>query len=415
MPCANGASPVSQKGSTTRRSNARRTLSEKPSFRYRLAPGGTKRLLAFDGGGIRGLIALEIAGRLESLLRDELGAGKEFVLADYFDYIAGTSTGAIIATCLSLGYSVEQVRNFYLEGAAAMFRRAPFLKQLYYRNVGTNLTARLQELMASADGTPLTLGDESLRTLLLVIMKNATTNSPWPLSNNPAAIYNDRAQAGCNLDLPLWKILRASTAAPTFFPPEDVTVGGQRFVFVDGAVSVYNNPAFLLFLMATLPEYRLRWETGEDKMLLVSIGTGSTGLAAPTLRGSQMNLLYSARSVPLALLDASQSEQDVLCRIFGRCRYGEPIDTEIGDFMQSDEAYASDGGPFAPKKFTYMRYNPNITPEGLADLGLSGIRSADVQEMDSPNHLADLIAVGKAFASKVELSQFGAFPVGTVR
>ena len=389
-------------------------MSVKTRFRDRLAPGGTKRLLAFDGGGIRGLIALEIAGRLETLLRDELGAGKEFVLADYFDYIAGTSTGAIIATCLSMGYSVEQVRNFYLEGAAAMFRRASFLKQLYYRNVGTNLTARLQELLASPDGTPLKLGDESLRTLLLVIMKNATTNSPWPLSNNPAAIYNDRAHAGCNLELPLWKIVRASTAAPTFFPPEDVTVGGERFVFVDGAVSVYNNPAFLLFLMATLPEYRLRWETGEEKMLLVSIGTGSTGLASPTLKGSQMNLLYNARSVPLALLDACQSEQDVLCRIFGRCRYGEPIDTEIGDFIQSDDAFGIDGGPFAPKKFTYMRYNPNISPMGLAELGVSGIRSQDVEEMDSPDHLADLVAVGKAFASRVSLSQFGAFPIGTV-
>ena len=391
-------------------------MAVKSSFRDRLAPDGAKRLLAFDGGGIRGLIALELAGRLESLLREKLGAGDDFVLADYFDYIAGTSTGAIIATCLSLGYSVDQVRNFYLEGAKAMFRRASFLKQFYYRNVGTNLTARLQELLRNPDGSPFTLGDDALRTLLLVIMKNATTNSPWPLSNNPAAMYNDRNQPGCNLDLPLWKIVRASTAAPTFFPPEDVTVGGERFVFVDGAVSVYNNPAFLLFIMATLPQYRLRWPTGEDKMLLVSIGTGAISGASPTLRASQMNLLYNARSVPLALLDAAQSEQDVLCRIFGRCRYGEPIDTEIGDFVESDEAHlSSGGGPFAPKKFTYMRYNPNIGPEGLAELGLPEIRSEHVQEMDSPDHLAELAAVGKAYAARIDLSQFGAFPVGTAR
>jgi hypothetical protein len=390
-------------------------LASKPSFHDRLAPGGTKRLLALDGGGIRGLIALEIAGRLETLLRERLGAGPDFVLADYFDYIAGTSTGAIIATCLSLGFSVAKVRDFYLEGAAAMFRRASLLKQFYYRNVGTNLTARLQEVFRDAAGTPFTLGDDALRTLLLVVMKNATTNSPWPLSNNPAAMYNDRSQAGCNLDLPLWKIVRASTAAPTFFPPEDVMVGGQRFVFVDGAVSVYNNPAFLLFIMATLPQYRLHWPTGEDTMLLVSIGTGSTGGAAPELRGSQMSLLYNARSVPLALLDAAQSEQDVLCRIFGRCRHGEPIDTEIGDFVDSDEAFALGGGPFAPKKFTYMRYNPNISQQGLAELGLSGLRSANVEAMDSPDHLDDLIAVGKAYASRVDLAQFGAFPIGTAR
>jgi len=388
----------------------------KPSFRDRLAPDGAKRLLAFDGGGIRGLISLEVAARLESVLREKLDAGPDFVLADYFDYIAGTSTGAIIATCLSLGYTVDQVRNFYLEGAKAMFRRASFFKQFYYRNVGTNLTTRLQELLRDEHGDLLKLGDDALRTLLLVIMKNATTNSPWPISNNPAAMYNDRLQPGCNLDLPLWKLVRASTAAPTFFPPEDVTVGGERFVFVDGAVSVYNNPAFLLFLMATLPQYRLGWATGEDKMLLISIGTGAISGATPSLRASQMNLLYNARTVPLALLDAAQSEQDVLCRIFGRCRHGEPIDTEIGDFIDSDESYAtSGGGPFGPKKFTYMRYNPNVGPEGLAELGLPEVSSAHVQEMDSPDHLAELAAVGTAYARKIDLSQFGAFPVGTTR
>jgi hypothetical protein len=390
-------------------------LSPKLSLRDRLAPGGRKRLLAFDGGGIRGLISLEIVGRLETVLREALSAGDDFVLADYFDYFGGTSTGAIIATCLSLGYSVEKVRNFYLEGAKTMFRRAPLLKQLYYRNVVTSFTARLQEVLVSADGAELTLGDDALRTLLLVVVKNATTNSPWPLSNNPAAMYNDRTQAGCNLDLPLWKIVRASTAAPTYFPPEDVTVGGQRFVFVDGAVSVYNNPAFLLFLMATLPEYRLGWETGEDKLLLISVGSGSISGATPTLKGSQMTLLYNAKSVPAALLDAAKREQDTLCRIVGRCRFGDPIDSEIGDFIANDEAFSRDGGPFAPKKFSYVRYDPNITADGLAALGLSQIPPAHVQAMDNADHLPELIAVGQAYASKLDLAHFGAFPVGSAR
>lgn len=388
----------------------------RPTFRDRLAPGGTKRLLSLDGGGIRGLISLEILGRLETLLRDALGAPDDFVLADYFDYVAGTSTGAIIATCLSLGYSVAQIRDFYLEGAQAMFRRAPLIKQLYYRNVGTNLTARLQELFRRPDGAPVTLGDDDLRTLLLVVMKNATTNSPWPLSNNPRAKYNDREHPGCNLDLPLWKIVRASTAAPTFFPPEDVTVGGERFVFVDGAISVYNNPAFLLFMMATLPEYRLNWEADENRMLLVSVGTGALGGADPNLKASQMTVLYHARSVPAALLDASQTEQDLLCRVVGRCRFGDPLDTELGDMVHRNGALASDGaGPFGARKFTYLRYNPVVTREGLAELGLSGIRPEHVQEMDSPNYLAELIQVGSAYAQRVDLSQFGTFPVGSAR
>jgi patatin-like phospholipase/acyl hydrolase len=385
------------------------------SFKNRLAPGGTKRLLACDGGGIRGLISLEILGRLEALLREALGAGDDFVLGDYFDYVGGTSTGAIIATCIALGFSIDRIRKFYIESGKKMFRRAPFFKQFYYKDIATNLTAQLREVLRHEDGTELTLGDERLRTLLLVVMRNATTSSPWPLSNNPAAKYNDRAQSGCNLDLPLWKIVRASTAAPTFFPPEDVTIGDTRYVFVDGGITMYNNPAFLLFLMATLPEYRLDWETGEDKMLLVSVGTGAISGASPNLKASQMTLLYNAKTVPAALMDASQNEQDMLCRIVGRCRFGEVIDTEVGSLIQTGEDAARDGGPFAPKKFTYMRYNPDLSAEGLARLGLTTVKPDHVQQIDSPDFFDELMAVGRAYARNVDLAQFGAFPLGSAR
>ena len=57
----------------------------------------------------------------------------------------------------------------------------------------------------------------------MMVMRNHSTDSPWPVSNNPYAKYNDRSRDDCNLDLPLWQLVRASTAAPTYFPPEVVT------------------------------------------------------------------------------------------------------------------------------------------------------------------------------------------------
>ena len=59
------------------------------------------KLLALDGGGIRGLITIEVLAELERVLQQALGKDDKFVLADYFDYVAGTSTGAVIATCLA--------------------------------------------------------------------------------------------------------------------------------------------------------------------------------------------------------------------------------------------------------------------------------------------------------------------------
>ncbi len=73
----------------------------------KLARQGPRKLLALDGGGIRGLITIEVLAELERVLREESDAGEEFVLADYFDYVAGTSTGAVIATCLSVGISTS--------------------------------------------------------------------------------------------------------------------------------------------------------------------------------------------------------------------------------------------------------------------------------------------------------------------
>ena len=57
------------------------------------------------------MIAVEVLGAIETLLREKLKKGPDFVLADYFDLIAGTSTGAIIATCVSLGMPVAQIRE----------------------------------------------------------------------------------------------------------------------------------------------------------------------------------------------------------------------------------------------------------------------------------------------------------------
>ena len=65
----------------------------------RIERSGPKKLLAIDGGGIRGVLALEVLQKIEDLLKAKSGTA-DFRLADYFDYIAGTSTGGIIAAGL---------------------------------------------------------------------------------------------------------------------------------------------------------------------------------------------------------------------------------------------------------------------------------------------------------------------------
>ena len=68
---------------------------------------GPKRILALDGGGLRGIVSLAFLKRIEALLKERHGDDPDFRLCHYFDLIAGTSTGAIIAAGLAVGMSVD--------------------------------------------------------------------------------------------------------------------------------------------------------------------------------------------------------------------------------------------------------------------------------------------------------------------
>jgi hypothetical protein len=374
----------------------------------RIDAPGQKRLLTLDGGGIRGLITIEVLAHVEETLRAlyprERWAGDDFRLSDYFDYVAGTSTGAIIATCVSLGMSVTEIRRFYHANGVAMFDKASLLRRFRYKFEDHALSEKLREVLdqhrpeterrdSSGRERHLTLGSAALRTLLLVVMRNATSDSPWPVSNNPRALYNNRARADCNLDLPLWQLVRASTAAPVYFPPEEITLGTRSFLFVDGGITPYNNPSFLAFLMSTVGAYRLNWQTGADNMLIVSIGTGTNPNANAGLAADDMNLLYNAGTIPSALMFASLNEQDMLCRAFSRCRHGSRLDAEVESMiLKADEEQRAP----LPRLFTYMRYNAELTRKGLDELELGDVVPKHVQALDSVEYMDDLTRVGQA-------------------
>ena len=378
----------------------------------RMTAKGPKKILALDGGGIRGMMTVEILAAIEGLLRDRQPPATRdaFVLADYFDFVAGTSTGAILAACIAMGMSTSKIREFYLQSGADMFDKASLLKKWKYQYNDGGLANKLKQEL----GADTTLGSDRLRTILMMVMRNASTDSHWPIWNNPKAKYNLRVRENgsprndCNLDIPLWQLVRASTAAPTFFPPEVVTFAQgtpdeYRFIFVDGGITTYNNPAFQAFIMATTEPYQVNWPTGEDKMLLVSIGTGTNPNANKDLGPDEMNLMYHATSVPSALMFAALNEQDCLCRVFGKCLVGDPLDREVGDLIGKQ-------GPVSPKLFTYLRYNAELSEKGLAALGLSQIKPEDVQQLDSTDHIEALQKIGLAVAiHKLSAEHFKGF------
>lgn len=360
-------------------------------------PSGRARLLSFDGGGIRGLFALQVAKRIETLLREK-HARPDLVLSDHFHYIGGTSTGAIIAAFLSWGLPVDRIVELYQENAVAMFQKSGWTQRFTsHRFVAEGLSAFLQKFFVEDDGSPALLGTEKLKTLFLAVTRNASTGSPWPLSNNPFAKYNNRDAPGCNLQIPLWQLVRASTAAPTFFPPEVLHVKGEHgepltYAFEDGGVTPFNNPAHLMHVMATLPEYRLGWETGRDRMSVVSVGTG--GLK--TGRGDKLfvDVLAQAKNLPSSLISSFQQYQDFLCRVSGECRHGPRIDGEVGDMVREN--------PHA--KFLYARYDKLFSEEDLSAAALCTEKGFTLDNLELMEFLTDC---GNRYAEQaVKLEHF---------
>lgn len=384
-----------------------RILGRRVDLKARLDSKGPRKLLAIDGGGIRGVLSLQILEEIEKLLVRESGR-EDYRLADYFDYVAGTSTGGIIAAGIAVGMSAKEILDFYLNNGATMFDKASIIRRLQYQYKSEPLALQLQKVF----GEQTILGAPELETLLLLVMRNATTDSPWPISNNPFAKYNDVKHGACNLHFPLWQLVRASTAAPTYFPPEVINCGGKSFVFVDGGVTMYNNPAFQMFLMATVDRYWLRapaenrgWKTGIDEMLIVSVGTGTSAGENYSLEPDEMNLIFNATTIPSALMYAALNEQDFLCRVFGDCVSGPLLDREVDNMIASR-------GPLDNKLFRYVRYNAELTREGLAALGCGDIEPSSVQKLDSIDALDGLQRIGKAVATqgvKAEHFNFGVF------
>jgi len=347
-----------------------------------------KRIIALDGGGIRGVFSLQILARIEELLRAQAGRN-DLVLANAFDLFAGTSTGAIIAAFLAWGAPVAEVEQHYVQRGAEMFAREHWWRRWKCKYRAESIATFFRNHFCESDGKPSLLSSNRLKKLLLVVMRNASTGSPWPISSNPGARYNDPSRADCNLHIPLWKLLRASTAAPSYFPPEEIALGGQRQLFVDGGVTPFNNPALMAVLMATLPCYELGWPATRQSLHVVSVGTGSFRAQLPHKLAEKVHLIDQLKFVIPALIGSVAEEQDMICRVLGDCVAGAVLDRELGD-LQIPALLSGD-----EKKFTYVRYDEAF---GLAP-------DSTVQQPSIPRSLDDLRSIpalqqaGRAYAA----------------
>ncbi len=370
-----------------------------------------RRLLAIDGGGLCGLIPAEALIQIEQQLNQITGSDKP--LCERFDLIAGTSTGAILAAGLALGCKASELRDFYLKFGKEIFTKEFIVTRLWHSYPSGPLEKHLKDVF----GETTTLASDRLRTKIVIVTKNSTLGSDWFFTNNP----NNKFFAN-NSTLPLWQVVRASTAAPTYFPPQTISVPdgtgkSNDYEFIDGGVSSYNNPALQLFLEATIPEYGFGWPMGADKLMLISLGTGFNSITVPPGKAVDYQLLNWAQYMIKELMGEANLQQNMLMRLIGeRAPDVHSATVELttsgaaAGVPKSDALDLVSGIMGAKKLVTYQRITVGLTRERLDQLGLHDVDPNAVREMDAADQIPNMQRLGAAVAKEqVKMEAFRKF------
>lgn len=309
----------------------------KTLFEHLSPDTGAKRILSLDGGGVKGVLTLGMLKPLEDELRRRAGGDPSFRLSDYYDLIGGTSTGAIIASGLSLGLSIDDMIELYMKLGPEVFGKTAgdgvFLQSKFESK---KLRRALQSVLSTK-----TLGSQDIKTGLAIHAKRIDTGSAWVVTNHPLGVFYDPpAESGVfpNKRYRLVDLVLASAAAPTFF--DEITIDVefdekrrpiQKGFFVDGAVSANNNPSLQLFMLALEPSYKFGWKSGADNLMMTSCGTG---MRRPTVDGKAFQgLPPGLRGVHAlrAMVYDTQVQGVMLMQAFSNPRKPWRINSEIGD------------------------------------------------------------------------------------
>jgi uncharacterized protein len=413
---------------------------------------GPKKLLALDGGGVRGAITVAFLEQIEKIVsqeeqsraaadaatrdassgRNEQLQNKTIRLGDYFDLVGGTSTGAIIAGALALGHTISEIKDFYLRLAPRVFTRPlwrlPFLQAKFDARA---LTSEINEIVKDR-----TLDSPDLITGLAIIAKRLDTGSPWIVLNNQRAPYwHDKPGVIGNKHYRLANLVRASTAAPHYFDPEILPIlqdvaedplgsfspnltnlpllsflfsklralylsqkdphAERHGLFVDGGVTPFNNPTFALLMHAALKPLGIRWPLGPENLTIFSIGTGTYRARVSFAEIGLALPLGVAVDALLSLMSDTENLALAQMQWLGECLTPWPINSELGTLQ--------DESPPGGHWFRFARYDVRLEANWLlGDLGID-LNDKEVnrlRRMDDPGTIETIYAIARLAAEK---------------
>ncbi|NNC38732.1 MAG: patatin-like phospholipase family protein [Hyphomonadaceae bacterium] len=345
---------MTERNSINRTALSAKTLPKKISF----AGDRPLRILSLDGGGIKGIFTTHYLARLEELLGNAN-------IGDYFDLIAGTSTGGMIALGLAKDLSARELRYLYLTKGEHLFPRERWnAKNLEYVGdfIHRELDGKwhdkamfghdiffskydsepLRELMAGIVGEDL-LGDAKMA--LCIPSVNAEKHEP--------AIFKTPHHPDFEMD---WKksmleVGMGTSAAPTYFKPSV----DDDYILLDGAL-IGNNP-----IMMAVVDILSRFHVKPDEIRVLSIGTGAilppltkrqiegAGLLAWKNAVDHFNFYQSKNAIgQTCLLVGPQHVHRIEPKV-------ENCGIDLGDYKKAAKLLPNDGTEQADRDFNLLK------------------------------------------------------------
>ncbi|KAG2663731.1 hypothetical protein I3760_16G047400 [Carya illinoinensis] len=248
--------------------------------------GNVITVLSIDGGGIRGLIPGTILDFLESELQKL--DGEDARIADYFDVIAGTSTGGLVTAMLTAPnekkrpvFAAKDIKNFYLNHCPKIFpqNNCPLFP----------LTTKILKALSGPKYDGKYLHNLVREKLGSTRMHQTLTNVVIPTFDlkrlQPTIFSSFEVKKNPSLNALLSDVCIATSAAPTYLPPyyfetKDPEENVREFNLTDGGVAA-NNPALLAIgevtkeILRGSPDFFPIKPMDYGRFLVISLGTGS--------------------------------------------------------------------------------------------------------------------------------------------
>ena len=258
------------------------------------------RILSIDGGGIRGIIPAVILNEIEEKLRKKSG-NDNARLQDYFDMIAGTSTGGILS-CLYLHtkrFEAKDAVELYVKNGEKIFK--PKGSVLF------NWAVECFSSKYSATGLETALNDKFGNCRLSELNKCSLITA-YDIVNRKAVLFTvpeAKENPLQHRDFYLKDIARATSAAPTYFEPAVIkSLGKETHNLIDGGMFA-NDPSLCALVEARKTHFENHSQPTIKDVYMVSLGTGKEASPLDPKKAASWGLLKWATHVVDILMTAS--------------------------------------------------------------------------------------------------------------